>query len=92
MMRFFFPMFASSWFPGETLPFLFVAMAAAFVLGLVFGWIIWGRLQRFIGEHEENAERLERSISSLEADLKRAEEDKQALIEARDEALSRTGD
>ncbi len=92
MMSVFLPMLASSWFPGETLPFLFVAMAAAFILGLAFGWIIWGRLQRYIKDHEENAERLERSIASLEADLQRAEKDKQALIEARDEALSRTGE
>ena len=82
--------FSSAWFPGETLPFLFVAMAAAFALGLFFGWIIWGRLRRFIRAHEENESRLQGSISSLENDLQRAENDKQALIEARDEALSQT--
>ena len=51
-------------------------MISAFALGLGFGWVIWGRLRKFIGEHENNAERLQRSISSLKDDLKRAEGEK----------------
>ena len=42
-----------------------------FLLGLLLGWLIWGRFQKMVGELQAEVRRLKSRISELEAELEK---------------------
>lgn len=53
-----------------------------FLLGLLLGWLIWGKFQKMVGELEAEVRRLKSRISELEAELEKCRAKKAELNSA----------
>ena len=55
----------------ESFTLLLVAATVFFLFGTAFGWVLWGRFRKMLGEWKQNAERQNTRMRSLEDEIDR---------------------